>query len=838
MMRKKVYKPAAHTDSTRQNTEQPNQTAPDTRLEWANSTANLDADTTDSAFELEVPESVLPDSHRIGPYKLLSKLGAGGMGVVYRAIHVHMNREVALKVLKANRADNQESIARFDREMQAVGRLNHPNIVTGYDAGETNGHFFIAMEVLDGMDLTSLSKSFAEPLDANDACELVRQTALALQFAHRNGVYHRDVKPSNIMLCRKEQSAASQDQTDLTSGTETAVVKLLDLGLATLEFHDMEQESLTEQSQVVGTMGYLSPEQCMDSRQIDGRADIYSLGATLFRLVAGTTPLDALGFRTAGQQIKALVLTELPSVTTVRPDLPEGVASLIDRAIKRDANDRFPSIDEMLQPLTEYAAGHDIARLLDQAVERQEAPVVTRHPKPELASEKASEKAVAAASRTPAFSADGPTWVRKLALAALPIGLVLLGVVIWLKTDGGYLRIDADPSIQVSVDVIKDGKIIDSIQTGSNDSSHWYRSGQYEIRLSAEASDSYTLNGQEFSLTRGANPVVSISRVTNGQRAAEIAKESEQRSDDATAAVESDVEDVSAFENTPQGRQAIARWILANEGDFATEQGLIQSVADIPQGAFEVHRIGLRDVDNDKARKVCELIPQLVKCDQLYLNGGRNRLLNDDAMESIGKLSQLKWLTLESAKITDAGIKQLPRMPGLQSLGLLDLRVTEQCLASASIKFPNLGSLNIFSLSLSGDDLKPLTTYSNLRSLDLITPYVSIDLLTPVTSTKIDTLMLRGIERIDAGIGNLLANMPDLEDLGLQNCNFNDDELQAASKSRSLKFLRLNNANISVDGLRAFLDAQPNVIVYIEYEKSPLLELEDLPQVKDVSGNW
>ena len=98
--------------------------------------------------------------------------------------------------------------------------------------------------------------------------------------------------------------------------------------------------------------------------------------------------------------------------------------------------------------------------------------------------------------------------------------------------------------------------------------------------------------------------------------------------------------------------------------------------------------------------------------------------------------------------------------------------------------------------------------------------------------------MLRGITKIDAGIGDLIANMPDLEDLGLQNCNFNDDELQAASKNRSLKFLRLNKANISVDGLRSFLDAQPNVIVYIEYDKSPLLELKDLPQVKDVSGIW
>ena len=193
---------------------------------------------------------------------------------------------------------------------------------------------------------------------------------------------------------------------------------------------------------------------------------------------------------------------------------------------------------------------------------------------------------------------------------------------------------------------------------------------------------------------------------------------------------------------------------------------------------------------------------------------------------------------IESSKITDSGVQQMPRMPRLQHLGLLDLLVTEKCLSVASIKFPRLTSLNIFSTSLRGNDLKSLTTMERLTKLDLITPGMTRALIEPVAQTKIDTLCLRGVDRFEVGVGEILGQMPELTDLLLQNCKFGDVELRGLAKAPKLKFLRLGRSGISVDGLREFLDAQPNVLVYLESAESPLQKLSDLPQVKDVSGDW
>ena len=149
----------------------------------------------------------------LGEYQLLEELGRGGMGRVYKALHTKLDRVVAVKVLPRGRVGDQKAIARFEREMKAVGRLAHPNIVQAYDAREIDGTPVLIMEFVDGLDLAEIVRRVG-PLPVADACELVRQTALALQCAHEHGLVHRDIKPSNIMLARSGE------------------VKLLDLGLA------------------------------------------------------------------------------------------------------------------------------------------------------------------------------------------------------------------------------------------------------------------------------------------------------------------------------------------------------------------------------------------------------------------------------------------------------------------------------------------------------------------------------------------------------------------------------------------------------------------------------
>ena len=210
----------------------------------------------------------------LGEYEILDQLASGGMGVVFKAFHARLNRMVAIKMLAEGRHENAAANFRFDREMRAVGSLDHPSIVRALDAREIDGRRILVMEFVEGMDLAKLVRRCG-PLPIADACELIRQAALGLQVAHERGLVHRDIKPSNLMLTPQGQ------------------VKLLDLGLALFHAQPPTETEMTATGQAVGTAEYMAPEQVSDSHQVDIRADIYGLGCTLYKLLAGRTPFDS-----------------------------------------------------------------------------------------------------------------------------------------------------------------------------------------------------------------------------------------------------------------------------------------------------------------------------------------------------------------------------------------------------------------------------------------------------------------------------------------------------------------------------------------------------------------
>src|SRR4051794_35690056 len=208
----------------------------------------------------------------IGKYKVLERLGQGGMGSVYLCEHMLMRRRVAVKVLPASKADDSSSLERFYREARAVAALDHPNIVRAYDIDQDDKLHFLVMEHVDGASLQEIIKR-SGPMDFLRAAHYVRQAALGLQHAHSAaGLVHRDIKPGNILVDRN------------------GVVKVLDMGLARF-FHD-DEDNLTKryEDNILGTADYLSPEQARDSHGVDIRADIYSLGATFYFLLTGQAP--------------------------------------------------------------------------------------------------------------------------------------------------------------------------------------------------------------------------------------------------------------------------------------------------------------------------------------------------------------------------------------------------------------------------------------------------------------------------------------------------------------------------------------------------------------------
>ena len=271
---------------------------------------------------------------QLGIYRLESKIGHGGMGTVYLALHQALDRRVAFKLMQRERMLKPEAVARFQREMKAVARLHHPNIVMAHDAGEVDGLHFLAMEHVAGWDLASICRCYGT-LPIPVACECIRQVALGLQHVHEHGLVHRDIKPSNLML------------------TTTGEVKLLDLGLARLR-EDDQDERLTNDAPM-GTIEYMAPEQARNPHGVDIRADLYSLGCTLFKLLSGFSPF-ARPPRTAIQLLSAHLETPPPSIRDSRDGVPQSLEDLINGLLRKDPADRPQTPADVVSALKPFAS--------------------------------------------------------------------------------------------------------------------------------------------------------------------------------------------------------------------------------------------------------------------------------------------------------------------------------------------------------------------------------------------------------------------------------------------------------------------------------------------------
>lgn len=265
----------------------------------------------------------------LGRYQVLKELGRGAMGIVYLGKDPTIQRLVAIKTMRLDDIDKEEELKefrdRFFREAESTGRLSHPNIITVYDAGEQDGLAYIAMEYLEGVLLHCYcQKSTLVP--AKQALQIVATVAEALDYAHTQGVIHRDVKPPNIMILKQR------------------LVKVMDFGIA-----KMATAAITQSSLIVGTPRYMSPEQAT-GKDVDGRSDVFSLGIVLFELLTGERPFDA-------ENMPALIMriAKAPHAPLMkyRRDLPTRVQSILDRALQKEIQNRYRYAGDMAQDLRE-----------------------------------------------------------------------------------------------------------------------------------------------------------------------------------------------------------------------------------------------------------------------------------------------------------------------------------------------------------------------------------------------------------------------------------------------------------------------------------------------------
>ena len=312
----------------------------------------------------------------VGSYVLLDRIGQGGMGQVFLARHRTLGRRAAVKVVRPDRQSNRRVRARFLREVQALGRLDHPHVVHAYDAGTAGRACYLAMEHVPGPDLAQVLAA-GRPLAVGRACEYVRQAALGLHHIHERGLVHRDVKPSNLSL-----------------GDGGRVLKVLDVGLAKDRVPAGGADGLTKTGWVVGTPDYAAPEQVLDARTAGRRADQYALGCTLYHLLAGAVPFPD-GTRVA----KALrrVTEDARPVERLRPEVPAGLAAAVGRLLARAPRGRFPSMLAAADALAPFA--RPAARPADEtAVDHAACPTASAPPTPpDAADPRTSSRSVAEA---------------------------------------------------------------------------------------------------------------------------------------------------------------------------------------------------------------------------------------------------------------------------------------------------------------------------------------------------------------------------------------------------------------------------------------------------------
>ena len=336
----------------------------------------------------------------LGIYVVLDLLGEGGMGRVFKAHNTRLGRDEALKIIRADKLKHTSARARFTLEMQALGKVKHPNVVTAFDAGPLDDLHFVSMELIDGIDLTRMVRERG-PLPVAEACEYIRQSALGLQHALELGMVHRDIKPSNILVSRDGKQ-----------------VKIVDLGLARLQEPIQEGANrVTQEGFVIGTPDFLAPEQARNPAGVDIRADIYALGATLFYILPGKVPYDGAN---ATEKLLKHCTEPPPALLPLRLDAPPQLERLIHWCMAKRAEDRPQTPHQLalaLQPFCPPTTSgtHRVATLPHQIYNYPTAP-----PIPAIDPNSSSQ-----VFKLPAQSNDQDP-IRRRAKAGFPYAMVLL----------------------------------------------------------------------------------------------------------------------------------------------------------------------------------------------------------------------------------------------------------------------------------------------------------------------------------------------------------------------------------------------------------------------------
>ena len=676
---------------------------------------------------LPTPPVEFDHPQQLREYRLLAKLGQGGMGTVYRAVHTKLDKTVALKVLPTDRKLNEAAVARFEREMKAVARLEHPNIVRATDAGQCGETHFLVMEFVDGVDLSELVRRHG-PLTVGAACEIIRQAAIGLQHAHENGMVHRDIKPQNLMV------------------TSDGTAKILDLGLALInEPITQQHQEITSTGQIMGTLDYMAPEQIADSHQVDQRADIYSLGATLYKLLAGDAPFADRRLSSPFKLMTALVNDPPTSIRARRHGLPEELVAILERMLAKKPEERFASARQVAAALAPFRSLNDLLALVGGApvlaIPIEQPPVAP----PPVEPAKLEIKIAAAPRRLP----QAPS-VRTVGIAVL-IGLVAafvlgLAIILRMKTPNGEVIVSFDEGVDreaVRIGVTGDGAM--KIAEANNEWILEIHEGKYRAELLG-GKDEFKLSDDTIEVTRAKKTFLKVelqeplkdapriqSRPFKGTPVNPPSDDSTPNASksDTTTASSSNPEDSQPETSSPlkskpetstvdvpkqQPRPApavadaaamtdreAAQWVLDLGGSVGVYEG------NEPKGLFALFQ-------SATIIKPGQALPDVFILNSIDLSGATD--LNPADLAKLNGLSNLRAIDFSAADFSDEHLMSLNVPPTLTSLRLNETKITDAC-AEQLASFVGLQALDLSGTNIGDDALLFIGKLRNLRNLQL-----------------------------------------------------------------------------------------------------------------------
>lgn len=778
----------------------------------------------------ESPQAVTasePFPTQIGPYRIVERIGAGGMGTVYKAVHTRLDRIVALKVLPAERTQNAGAVARFEREMRAIGKLDHPHIVRATDAGEAQGLHYLVMELVDGIDLATIVQR-SGPLPISDACEVIRQAALGLEEAHSHGMVHRDIKPSNLMLARSPRRG------------ELPAVKILDLGLALLSNdRSGNQAELTSENQVVGTVDYLPPEQLADTHHVDTRADIYGLGATLYKLLTGDPPFPTSRYPTLLQKLSAIATASIPPVETRRTDIPAGLAVVVAKMLSRDPQQRFAAPQDVVAALQPFTREHHLAQwLAGQQLDGAPGTGITEV----LARVDPAVHSGNARRRT--------CMTRPVLAVAAAVAMCATIIITIKRPNGDQTVIEVPPQVDATITqgTAEEGPRIELRPAATTEKSAAAPSTATDAAAEANRrAVAWALAvGGKVTIIRGEQrfPVTSPLVLPSPGDLLEI------------NLTQLKIVDDSGLENL-RGATAIQTLVINSTGvsslDVVTSLTNLEALncsidildADdlrtlIPLTSLRELAVGIFASQPPSAEATAQAFAAVCRLRQLkkLRFGSFYYPLGDDSLVHLQQMGQLDTLSLGSADLTSEGLLKLPPLPELTWLAIGCPRVRGEGLSRLS-DYPKLQFLTLRAGKLTDADFVYVKSPPSLQQLwfhncselrgvglDQLDCLPQLNWLTlngtPITDEGLATVAKAGVKLQTLGLMNspnlsnagldTLAQLQHVQYLDIARCpQITDEAIPALGRMPALSLLGIAGTGITPDGIAALRKVKPGI---------------------------